>query len=118
MLTMSITPKMSVRPAAINAYTPPVSTPSTTACARSVSDTRSRPYVTPPDGDSRAPVRLRDDRRLVAGRPDRDRRHQRRVLPLERRRTERGVLAERVELDRSLHAVEGHATVKVGDDLR
>src|SRR5260370_9281533 len=54
---ISITPKISVSPAAIRAYTPPVSTPSTTALASSVLKYHSRwvspcrtVRVAPPDG--------------------------------------------------------------------
>src|SRR5665213_3570025 len=116
MLTMSMTPKMRLRPAAMSAYTPPVSTPSTIAWTRSVSDTRSRPYARASPATS-LPGGLRIDRLHVALRPDRDRWDLHAVLPLERRRLQRGVHANRVELHRALHAVERDVAVQVGDDL-
>src|SRR5579862_6585166 len=120
MLMMSMTPKIRLRPAAMSAYTPPVSTPSVIAWRSSLSDKRSRLRRSSAPGRRQAlpPRRLREDGGLVALRADRERRDEHALLPLERRRLQRRVLALGVELHRALDAVQRDAAVQVGDDLR
>src|SRR6201987_4915222 len=91
MLMMSMTPKISVRPAAMSAYTPPVRTPSTIACRSAVDDIG--PLL---------PGRLGIDGSGGARQPGRDRLHQGAILPLKGQGLLCGVLTERVERDRAL----------------
>src|SRR3954452_24386143 len=90
-LMMFMTPKISVRPLAMRAYTPPISRPSATACTNWVTEFLLRvrraehapggPCEHGPPGRGSLPGRLRDglvDRRGVAGGDD----LHRPVLPL------------------------------------
>src|SRR5215831_14763342 len=114
MLMMSSTPKISVSPIAISAYTPPTSTPSTIArtswCPISA-PCRSVEWSAWPVGlgveDRDRPGRsLREHLGVVA------------TLPLEHEHHRLDVHPQRVELHRALDAAQRHPAVQVLDDLR
>src|SRR5664280_671028 len=107
MLMMFMTPKMSVNPVAISAYTAPVRIPSITAWVSAVPFTySSRPYWL--GKENRNGVRL-------TGRHDLN---EVRTLPLEGERNPQEVLTQVVELHRTLNALHGDPAVEIADDLR